>query len=113
MSFLLDRGQYLPYIIPIVGGGEGGAINEGGLIMPTVKIFSNFSITMYFEDEGTPHFHVRGPGFGAKYAIKNLDKIRGSVPSKVEKKALKWAAKHKDLLIKNWEELSPRPHGKE
>ncbi|MDQ6979701.1 MAG: DUF4160 domain-containing protein [Mariprofundaceae bacterium] len=58
--------------------------------MPTIKRFHNFTIAIYFDDHGTPYFHILMPTGKASVAIDSLDVLAGNVPPKVLKEARVW-----------------------
>ena len=73
--------------------------------MPTIKDFGGFRVCMYFEDHGTPHFHVVGPEFGAKVAIGDLTILAGHLPRRA-REALEWAEGNRARLLELWMEYS-------
>ena len=74
--------------------------------MPTIQDFGSFTIHMYFEDHGVPHFHVVSADFRASIAIEDFTVLAGAVPAKAYKRATEWAAKNKPLLRRQWKEYS-------
>jgi Domain of unknown function (DUF4160) len=40
--------------------------------MPTVAIIFGMAIIFYYDDHDPPHFHVRAPGFRAKFDLEEL-----------------------------------------
>ena len=59
---------------------------------------------MYFSDHNPPHFHAEYERFKAEYAIKTLDRIAGTLPSRAHALVLEWASLHIAELLVNWEQ---------
>lgn len=76
--------------------------------MPTLCVIDGGKITMYAGDHNPPHFHLLGPGYQEKYAIKGLELIKssGKAPKGTRKAALTWAAEHEAELRAKWAELN-------
>jgi len=74
--------------------------------MPTVHDFGGFKITMYFDDDNPPHFHIVTPNEEAKVRIDDLTIFRGSVKAAVRRRALAWAEANRALLWETWREYS-------
>jgi len=74
--------------------------------MPTIKRFTNFTITMYFDDHGIPHFHILSKNGNVSVAIDTMEVLAGSIPSSILKEAQAWASENKSLLHAKWKEFS-------
>ncbi len=72
--------------------------------MPTVKDFGAFRISLFFEDHNPPHVHVIGTDFHALVAIANAKVIRGSIPSRHARRALRWIGENREALMSYWDE---------
>ncbi len=70
--------------------------------MPEISRFLGIIITMYFCDHNPPHFHVRYNEYRAKFEIKTLNIIDGSVPAKVRGLVEEWAELHQKELLDMW-----------
>jgi hypothetical protein len=80
----------------------GGWENE----VPTIKIFANCRITMYFGDHGSPHFHIRmTDGREAVFLISSSAPLAGEIPPRDIQEALNWAKANVDALMEKWREL--------
>ena len=74
--------------------------------MPTISLFFNLRILMYWNDRAPPHFHVGYVGQEADtvIAIRTLEVIEaGSLKRRALGLALDWAELHTDALLANWE----------
>ena len=74
--------------------------------MPVVHRGSNWTINIYADDHGVPHFHVRTPDGEAVVAITTLTILAGAVSPRTMTDVQTWAADHKDLLLARWQELN-------
>ena len=70
--------------------------------MPTIKDFGSFRLSIYFEDHNPPHVHVIARDFHALVAIEDAKIIRGDVPARHRKRAMKWITEHRSELMKRW-----------
>lgn len=70
--------------------------------MPTISRFFGITITMYFDDHGPPHFHVRAAGHGAKVQIDTLEVLDSDLPRRELRLVLAWAEVHSMELAENW-----------
>lgn len=76
--------------------------------MGKVHQFGKVIITVYANDHLPPHFHVITPDAQALVEIATLSILAGSLPSKVEKGALAWAAANLDVIRAEWNRINPR-----
>lgn len=76
--------------------------------MGKVHQFGKVIITVYANDHLPPHFHVITPDAQALVEIATLSILAGSLPSKVEKAALAWAAANLDVIRAEWNRINPR-----
>ncbi len=74
--------------------------NIGGV--PAISRFYGLVITMYFDDHGHPHFHVRHPEGAAKIRIDVIEVIDSRLATKHLRLALAWAELHQQELLENW-----------
>jgi hypothetical protein len=74
--------------------------------MPTIKIFANCRITMYFDDHAPRHFHIIMND--RREVLVDLDGniFAGSVSRREITEALIWAAEYRAELTAKWEELN-------
>lgn len=70
--------------------------------MPTISRFFGLTITMYFDDHGPPHFHVRAAVHGAKVRIDTLEVLVSDLPRRELRLMLAWAEMHAAELDENW-----------
>ena len=70
--------------------------------MPTISRFFGITITMYFDDHGPPHFHVRTAGHSAKIRIDTLEVVASDLPRRELRLVLAWAEMHSTELAENW-----------
>jgi Domain of unknown function (DUF4160) len=75
-------------------------------VMPTIKDFGGYKITIYFEDHNPPHVHVIGPDFRALVDIANAEVIAGAIPPRHRREALSWIAANSTNLKAKWDELN-------
>jgi hypothetical protein len=75
--------------------------------MPTVMRFGRCRITMYFDDDPPPHFHViaRDDREG-KFRIDTLELWAGEIDPRDAREALEWAAENRAELLARWREYS-------
>lgn len=70
--------------------------------MPTISRFFGITITMYFDDHGPPHFHVRTAGHSAKVRIDTLELLASDLPRRELRLVLAWAEMRSTELEENW-----------
>jgi len=70
--------------------------------MPTVSRFFGITVTMYFDDHGPPHFHVRASGHSAKVRIDTLEVLASDLPRRELRLVLAWAEMREAELRENW-----------
>ncbi|MCC7477481.1 DUF4160 domain-containing protein [bacterium] len=73
--------------------------------MPTIARFDGISICMYADDPHLPHCHVRFAGDEIMVDLIELEIIAGKLPAATERKAMKWCAENRDILLRKWREL--------
>ena len=66
--------------------------------MPTISRFFGLTITMYFDDHGPPHFHVRAAGHGAKVRIDTLEVLVSDLQRHELRLVLAWAEMRQSLM---------------
>ena len=74
--------------------------------MPTICIFFNLKIMMFWNDHAPPHFHAAYVGHDddAIINILTLEVIQqGSLKRRALGLILDWAELHRDALLVNWE----------
>jgi len=74
--------------------------------MPEICRFLGIVITMYFDDHGPPHFHVRYGDRRAVVAIDPLELLAGHLPPRVLGLVMEWAELHLRELLENWTTLA-------
>ena len=70
--------------------------------MPTIAVVDGVKIQMFYNDHTPPHFHATLAGEEVLVSIRNLDVIRGSLPSAKLRHVLAWANEHQGKLALNW-----------
>jgi len=70
--------------------------------MPTIKDFGSFRISIFFEDHNPPHVHVIGPDFHALVSIAGAEIIRGAIPARHRRRALRWIGQNRLALTACW-----------
>jgi len=82
--------------------------NDGVFIQKAI-LFRLEHTTVRMRKEGNharPHFHIQYKNqYSASYAVDNLERLAGNIPSKYEKPALKWAARKQKSLRVTWDKL--------
>ena len=73
--------------------------------MPTYFSFYGIKIQLFHDDHAPPHFHAVAAEYELVVAIKSLEVMQGSMPTKKRKQVLAWAKLHQDVLLKLWEAL--------
>jgi hypothetical protein len=76
--------------------------------MTTLHRDRNWKITMYVNDHGPPHFHVRTPDGRAIISIQSLSVMEGKLPKTTLALVHDWAAAHASLLNATWDALHKR-----
>jgi len=74
--------------------------------MPTISIFFNIKILMFWNDHAPPHFHAAyvGQDEDAIIDILRLEVMQaGSLKRRAQGLVLDWAELHRDELLANWE----------
>jgi len=74
--------------------------------MPTISIFFNIKILMFWNDHAPPHFHAAyvGQDEDAIIDILRLEVIQaGSLKRRAQGLVLDWAELHRAELLANWE----------
>ncbi len=74
--------------------------------MPTISLFFNIKILMFWNDHAPPHFHAAyvGQDEDTIIDIRTLDVIRaGSLKRRALGLVLDWAELHQAELLANWE----------
>ena len=74
--------------------------------MPTISLFFNIKILMYWNDHAPPHFHAGlvGQDIDTVIDIRTLELIeKGSLKRRAISLVLDWAELHRDELLSNWE----------
>ena len=71
--------------------------------MPEISRFLGIIISMYFDEHGPPHFHVRYNEYRASMSINDFNIIAGYLPAKVRGLVAEWAELHHDELIYMWQ----------
>ena len=70
--------------------------------VPTISVFYGIVVTMYFEDHGPPHLHVRYGGDKAVVAIASGAISEGRIPPRAARLVRKWVALRRAELEANW-----------
>lgn len=74
--------------------------------MPTIALFFNIKILMFWNDHAPPHFHAAyvGQDEDTIIDIRTLEVIvAGSLKRRALGLVLDWAELHRDELLANWE----------
>lgn len=74
--------------------------------MPTIQVFKNFRICIYFGDHNPPHFHIVAKEFSTKIQISDLSVMAGSAPNRTVKQACAWAAKNRAFVWQKCYEIA-------
>lgn len=69
--------------------------------MPELSRFHGLIITMYHNEHGASHFHVRYAEYKATIEVES-DRVNGAIPSRVVRLALDWCRLHRAGLLDNW-----------
>ena len=70
--------------------------------MPELSRFFGIIITLYYDDHGPAHFHVRYGGQRALVAIETLSVIAGELSPRARGLVVEWGALHRDELREAW-----------
>jgi hypothetical protein len=70
--------------------------------VPVLSRFLGMVVSIYFDYQNPPHFHVQYNEDEALIAINDLTVLKGSLPSRVLGLAMEWASLHKIELLENW-----------
>lgn len=80
-----------------------------GIFIQKATLFRLEHITVRMRKESNhsrPHFHIQYKNqYSASYAVDNLERLAGNIPSKYEKPVLKWATRYQKSLRVTWEKL--------
>ncbi len=71
--------------------------------MPRISSFYGIVIAMYYREHGVPHFHALYSGYEASIAIDTATVLRGELPPRALRLVQRWAALHRDELLKDWD----------
>lgn len=72
--------------------------------MPRISEFYGIVIYMHHGNEHPPpHFHVKYAEHEAKFGIHTLDVIKGELPPAVHRRVRKWARRHQNELLDNFD----------
>ena len=73
--------------------------------MPTIGRVGSLSVMIFRNDHDSPHFHVFGDRFSAKFAIADaaLLSINGTMPASARRAGVAWGQRHRAELYDNWE----------
>jgi hypothetical protein len=74
--------------------------------VPTISLFFNIKILMFWNDHAPPHFHAAyvGQDEDTVIAIQTLEILQaGSLKRRALGLVLDWAELHRDELLANWE----------
>lgn len=70
--------------------------------MPEISRFFGIIITMYYNEHGPPHFHVRYGNQKAAIEIRSLSLLWGELSPRVFGFVMEWASIHRGDLLDNW-----------
>ena len=75
--------------------------------VPVISRFFGIAITMYHNEHGPPHFHVR---HGEIYASVEIltGRLRGDLPPNVLRLVRRWMKAHRTELLDNWTRAQAR-----
>ncbi|WP_244535573.1 DUF4160 domain-containing protein [Methylorubrum salsuginis] len=83
-------------------------IPSPGALTGRLHQFGKVVITVYGNDHLPPHFHVLSPDAEALVEIATLAVLAGSLPSRIAREALAWAAANIDRIRAEWNRINPR-----
>lgn len=74
------------------------------------KLYQSGSVILrvYANDHLPPHFHILTPDHEALVEIATLRLLAGSLPGKIEREALAWAAANRDAVAAEWNRTNAR-----
>ena len=64
---------------------------------------NGLKIYIYANDHPPPHFHVRGGGIDAMFAIENCLRLRGQIDGRQQALVAWWHKRSKPLLVEAWQ----------
>lgn len=67
--------------------------------MPEISRFLGIIISMYFDEQNPPHFHVKYNEHNAVMEIRSLNILAGYLPAKVRGLVEEWAELHKQSYL--------------
>ena len=70
--------------------------------MPEPSRFLGAIITMYYNDHGRSHFHVRYGEHKARIDVETLGLISGYLPPHIRGAVVEWGTIHQDELREAW-----------
>ena len=68
---------------------------------------NDLKIEIYSNEHNPPHFHVKSNEFNASFNLLTCELISGTIDSKNIKKIEFYYSRHKDQLIKIWNDTRP------
>jgi len=71
--------------------------------MPRICSFYGVVIAMYYREHGVPHFHALYGEYQISIAIESLEELSGELPPRALRLVKRWAALHREELLKNWD----------
>jgi hypothetical protein len=73
--------------------------------MPKLSSFYGIQISMWPDDHGVPHFHVRHEGRSASVSIATLAVLGGGIKPRALVMVRDWAFAHREELLAAWNTL--------
>lgn len=70
--------------------------------MPRISEFDGIVITMYYAEQGVPHFHAIYAGEEASIVIGTREVLAGSLPDRALRLVREWARIHRTELELDW-----------
>lgn len=70
--------------------------------MPTVSTFYGIMIQFFWKDHAPPHFHALYAEYEAVIALKDLEILRGFLPTRALVLVREWAREHSGELMEDW-----------
>ena len=71
--------------------------------MPEISRFLGVVISMYFDENNSPHFHVKYNEFRAVLSIRECNVLEGVLPGRVRGFVAEWAELHQAELLSMWD----------
>jgi uncharacterized protein DUF4160 len=73
--------------------------------MPTIGRIGSLEVMMFYNDHGTPHFHVFGHDFSAKFTVAGLTLLssKGRIRQRDIRAVEQWGKEHHVELSLNWD----------